>query len=160
MTTISRVFALVTLLGVTLAGVPANSQPMFRNGSGMMGPHVFGPGHERMCGPGPAGFVEWRLEQLVPSLKFSEAQKTKFDQLKSISTKSVGDLRATCASLTPSTMPARMEAMEKRMEAMLAASKAIRPALEDFYASLTDEQKAQVDSGSTRSRFWRWRDHW
>jgi len=161
MTPARHLYVLVALLAATMTIVPASGQPMFRGGGpDMMGPHVFGLGHGHMCAPGPAGFVEWRLEQLLPSLKLSDTQKSKFDQLKSISAKSVGDLQATCASPTLSTMPARMEAMEKRMEAMLAASKAIRPALEEFYASLTSEQKAQLDSGGARSRFWRWRDHW
>jgi hypothetical protein len=32
--------------------------------------------------------------------------------------------------------------MQKRLEAMIEAANAVRPALEDFYASLSDEQKA------------------
>ena len=36
--------------------------------------------------------------------------------------------------------------MEKRAEAMLAAIKIVRPALEAFYATLTDQQKARLDS--------------
>lgn len=148
MTPARHLHLLVAALVATMTIVPASGQPMLRSDSpDMMGPHVFGLGHSHMCAPGPAGFVEWRLEQLVPSLKLSDAQRSRFDQLKSSSAKSVGDLQASCASLTPSTMPARMEAMKKRMEAMLAASKAIRPALEEFYASLTSKQKAQLDSG-------------
>jgi hypothetical protein len=36
----------------------------------------------------------------------------------------------------------------------------MRPALEAFYATLSDEQKARVDSNSGSSRFWRWHDRW
>lgn len=126
----------------------------------MMGPHVIGPGFDRMCGPGPAGFVEWRLERLAPTLKLSDAQGAKFDELKSVSGKSSETLRSAGAASIAPTIAGRMEAMEKRMEAMLAASKAIRPTLDAFYASLTDEQKAQLDSGQDRHRFWRWREHW
>lgn len=148
------------LLGCATIVAQASAQPMFRGGPGMMGPHVIGPGYGRMCGPGPAGFVEWRLEPLAPTLKLTDAQRTRFDELRSVSTKATETVRSACGAATASTMPGRMEAMEKRMEAMLAATNAIRPALDAFYASLTDEQKAQLDQGTGRQRFWRWRDHW
>ena len=41
-------------------------------------------------------------------------------------------------------MVGRMEAMEKRLDAMSQAIKTVRPALEAFYATLSDEQKAQT----------------
>jgi hypothetical protein len=50
--------------------------------------------------------------------------------------------------------------METRLDAMSAAVKTIRPALEGFYATLSDEQKAKLDSSGSRGRFWRWREHW
>jgi hypothetical protein len=53
-----------------------------------------------------------------------------------------------------------MEAMEKRLDAMLQAEKSMRPAFEAFYATLSDEQKANLNTGSGRNRFWRWRDRW
>jgi hypothetical protein len=53
-----------------------------------------------------------------------------------------------------------MELMEKRSEAMLQAVRTVRPALDGFYASLTDEQKVLINSGRGHHRFWRWRDRW
>jgi hypothetical protein len=35
--------------------------------------------------------------------------------------------------------------MQQRLEAMIAAANAVRPALEDFYASLSNEQKANFN---------------
>jgi hypothetical protein len=46
------------------------------------------------------------------------------------------------------------------MDVMLQAMRETRPALEAFYATLTDAQKAQLDSGYDRGRFWHWRDRW
>jgi hypothetical protein len=44
---------------------------------------------------------------------------------------------------------------------MSQAIKTVRPALEAFYATLSDEQKAQLNSDRGRhGRFWRWRDRW
>jgi hypothetical protein len=35
--------------------------------------------------------------------------------------------------------------MEKRLEAMISAANAVRPALDDFYAVLSNEQKAKFN---------------
>ena len=35
--------------------------------------------------------------------------------------------------------------MEKRLQAMIDAAKTVKPALDSFYASLTDEQKARFN---------------
>lgn len=45
--------------------------------------------------------------------------------------------------------------MEKRLDAMLQAANTIRPALEAFYATLSDEQKARVDAAPSWMRYWR-----
>jgi hypothetical protein len=115
MTRLSRTSHLAAaLLGCAVLTASANAQPMFGGGM-MMGPHVIGPRFDRMCGPGPAGFVEWRLERLTPMLKLSDAQRAKFDELKSVSGKSSETLRSACAANIAPTIPGRMEAMEKRM---------------------------------------------
>ena len=153
--------ASLTLLLAVLAS-DALAQPMGTGrGSGMMmGPHVFGGEHMgRMCGPGPAGFVQWRTER-IDALKLTDAQRAKFDALKAASTKAADTARAACPTNVPTTVPGRMEAMEKRMDAMLASMKTVRPALDEFYSSLTAEQKAELDSGRDRGRFWHHRDRW
>jgi hypothetical protein len=45
----------------------------------------------------------------------------------------------------PVTPPARLTAMTTRLDTMLQSVKSVRGALDDFYNSLTDEQKAQFD---------------
>jgi hypothetical protein len=40
----------------------------------------------------------------------------------------------------------RLDAVDARLTAMLSAVEIVRPALEEFYASLTDEQKARFNS--------------
>jgi LTXXQ motif family protein len=37
-----------------------------------------------------------------------------------------------------------LETMERRLSAMLEAVRTVQPALDDFYAALTDEQKARL----------------
>ena len=89
------------------------------------------------------------------SVKPTEAQRGKFDELKVASNKASETMRAACPNEAATTAPGRMAAMEKRLDAMLQAVKTIRPALEAFYATLNDEQKALLDTPLGRMRFWR-----
>ena len=54
-------------------------------------------------------------------------------------------LSEACAIAAPATPVGRLDAMQKRLEAMLSAAQQVRPALEEFYASLDDEQKAKFN---------------
>ena len=157
------VFALATLCLVTAA----EAQPYGRGRGGPDGPgYMMGPGmmdrqlFGRMCGPRYSGFAEWRLERLEQVIKPTEAQRGKFDEFRAASTKAAETMRAACPTDVPTTMVGRMEATEKRLDAMLQAVKTVRPALEAFYATLSDEQKAGLNVDSGRRRFWRWRDRW
>jgi hypothetical protein len=58
----------------------------------------------------------------------------------------VEGLQAACPDEVPVTPVGRLQAMEKRLSAMLQAANEIRPALDDFYASLTAEQKARFNT--------------
>lgn len=165
MITIRRI-ALISSATIAFAALiaAADAQPYGRE-PGMMGPEMMiGPGmmgrggFGRMCGPAAAGFAEWRLDRLERRIKPTEAQRGKFDEFKAASNKAVDVMRSACRTNVPATMPARMEAMEKRMDAMLQAVKIVRPALDEFYATLTDEQKKRLDSDYGPRRFWRWRE--
>ena len=162
----SRLLAVCALAILSLTAV-AQAQPTERGrgdrdgrgymmGPGMMDRQQFG----RMCNPRSAGFAEWRLDRLERVVKPTDAQRAKFDEFKAASNKAAEAMRAACSTDIPTTMVGRMEAMEKRLDAMLQAVKSVRPAFEAFYATLSDEQKASLNSSSARSRFWRWRDHW
>lgn len=158
---------LVTVVSVSIAtamlSATAIAQP-FGAGSGrdMMGPGMMmGPGFmgrggfAGACGPAAAGFLGWRIDRIEQIIKPTEAQRTKFDDLKAASAKATEALRVACPTEVPTTALGRMEFMEKRMDAMLQSVKTMRPAFEAFYATLSDEQKARLDSPSERGRFWR-----
>ena len=149
-------FALATLTLVARADAQPSGGGGPGWGPGMMDRGMMG----RMCGPSAAGFAEWRMGRLEALIKPSEAQTAKFDEFKAASAKATEIMRAACPTEIPLTMPGRIAMMEKRSEAMLQAIKAVRPALDALYATLNDEQKADIDSNTGRHRFWRWRRHW
>ena len=55
-------------------------------------------------------------------------------------------LKTSCPAADTLTPPARLAAAGKRLDTMLQAVKLVRSALEDFYATLSDEQKAQFEA--------------
>jgi hypothetical protein len=136
--------------------------PGMMTGPGMAGSWLLGRhgGFGGMCNPAATGFTEWRAERLAEYIKLTDAQRASFDEFKTASIKSAAAMRNACRADVPETIVGRTEAMEKRMDTMLQAVKAMRPALEAFYATLSDEQKSRIDSNSGRGRFWRWRDRW
>ena len=157
--------ALATVVALAIAALLATASAQPFMGPGMMGPGMMGPwmmgrhGPGPMCNPGMTGFAEWRTERLADELKLTDAQRAKFDEFKAASAKAGEAMRSLCTADVPATIVARTEAMENRMDAMLQAIRTMRPALEAFYATLNDDQKAKLDSGRGPG-FWRWRDHW
>jgi hypothetical protein len=161
----SAVFGVAALLATATAQPygpgPGIMGPGMMTGPGMMGSWMTGRrGPGGMCNPAAAGFNEWRTDRIADLVKLTDAQRAKFDDFKAASIKSAEVMRDACLVDVPDTIVGRTEAMEKRMDTMLQAVRTMRPALEAFYATLSDEQKARLDSNSGRGRFWRWRDRW
>lgn len=135
--------------------------PGMMSGPGMAGSWMTGRrGFGGMCNPSATGFAEWRADRIAELVKLTDAQRSKFDDFKAASIKSAEVMRGACPADIPATIVGRTEAMEKRMDTMLQAIRTMRPALEAFYATLSDEQKARLDSNAGRGRFWHWRDRW
>lgn len=172
----------VMAIAALLASTPATAQgpgsgPGEGFGPGMMGQGGFGPGmmmgpgmmgggmgrgmSARMCGPGAAGFAEWRIDRIERAIQPTDAQRAKLAELRTASAEAAETIRGACPTTFPTTPTGMMDVMEKRMEAMLQAIKTVRPAMDDFYNSLSDEQKTRLTAGGPDSgRFWRWRHGW
>ena len=150
-------------LGVAALLASATAQP-YAPGSGMMGRGMMGSwmmggrGGGGACNPAAAGLFGWRADEFAELIKPTDAQRPKFDEFKAASIKAAEITRDACRADIPETIIGRTEAMEKRMDAMLQAVRTVRPALEALYATLSDEQKARLDSSSHRGRFWHWRN--
>jgi hypothetical protein len=68
------------------------------------------------------------------------------DRLREATEKGLDAMQAACPDATPLTPVGRLEAMENRLAALAEAGELVKPALEDFYASLSNEQKARFNS--------------
>jgi hypothetical protein len=138
---------------------PGPAGPGWMMGPGMMrGPGMWGGRFGGPCNPRMAGFADWRIDQIEAAVKPTDAQRTALEELRKASTKAAEDLVAACPKDLPKTSSERLGFMEKRMEAMLGAIKAVRPAFDAFYATLSDEQKTRLDAVGPRGWGWhRWR---
>ena len=89
--------------------------------------------------------TRWPGEQIEKAVRPDPAQQAKLDALKSAMDKAADDLRDACPSALPATPPARLRAISMRLNAMLQTVKNVRAALDDFYNSLSDEQRMQFN---------------
>ena len=100
----------------------------------------------RICSDRAPGLTDWPFERIEQSVRPADAQRTAFDELKDASAAAVRTLRAACPTQTPASAVERLEAIEQRLAALVEAVGVVRPALENFYGALNDEQKAQVNA--------------
>lgn len=98
------------------------------------------------CGASKSSLTGLPIEQIDAVLRPTSAQKGALDRLSAATKKAVQGLQAACPDEVPVTPVGRLQAMEKRLSAMLQAANQIQPALDDFYASLTTEQKARFNT--------------
>jgi hypothetical protein len=90
-------------------------------------------------------------DRLTQAIRPTDAQRAALDALTDAANKAADYLKANCPLDQMLTPPGRVAAMEKRLNAMMEAIKIVQPALENFYGSLTDEQKARFNQLGPRS---------
>jgi LTXXQ motif family protein len=96
--------------------------------------------------------TRWAAEQIDKALQPGPEQQAKLDALKMTMAAAANDLTDACPSSLPTTPPARLKAMSRQLNVLLSAVKNVRSALDDLYASLSDEQKSQFNTlGRQRS---------
>jgi hypothetical protein len=103
------------------------------------------PRDSKSCSEAKPGLANLPIEKIEDVVKPTGAQEDGLKQLQDATAKAVSLLQAACPEDTPLTPPGRLTAMEKRLQAMIDAANTVRPALDSFYASLSNEQKARFD---------------
>jgi len=98
------------------------------------------------CADPKASLTQLPIERIEAVTHPAGKQKQALDRLSGATRDAVKTLQAACPDSVPLTPVGRMEAMEKRLEAMLAAADRVQPALDEFYATLSAEQKARFNT--------------
>jgi hypothetical protein len=100
----------------------------------------------KACSGEKPGLTNLPIERIEDAVQPTQAQQGALDRLDQATSKAVELLAAACPDSIPLTPVGRLEAMEKRLDAMVQAGKTVQPALEEFYASLGNEQKARFNT--------------
>ncbi|TMJ02694.1 MAG: hypothetical protein E6G97_11645 [Alphaproteobacteria bacterium] len=138
--------------------------PMMERGAAMQ---PFGMAH--FCGPEGGRMGEMMIGRVERATQPTAEQRAGFDKLKEAAGKAGEIMRAACTTERPVTPTGRLAAAEKRLAAMLEAVRTVRPAMDAYYNSLTDEQKARLTLAQPhmgrrgmgegwRERMHRWRE--
>ena len=98
---------------------------------------------DQQAGGGFASLPVQRIEQVV---RPNTQQRNALADLKRTSEDAASDLQGSCPTQIPQTPVALLDAVATRMKALADAMKSVRPKLENFYASLSDEQKASFNT--------------
>jgi hypothetical protein len=98
------------------------------------------------CRNAPHAPFQWPGSELEARLHPNDAQRAALDELRERSVKARDILKDDCQPEDAQSPPARLAAADIQLDAMLQAIKLLRPALENFYATLNDEQKAQFEA--------------
>jgi hypothetical protein len=99
----------------------------------------------QLCGPQNAIPVI-AVDQINSAVQPDAKQQTSLAALRDAASKADDAILASCPKQAPLTPTGRLAAVKARLQAMANGVDLIKPPLQDFYASLSDEQKASFDS--------------
>jgi hypothetical protein len=102
---------------------------------------------QELCKQPDSGVTAWPVADISSKVGLNNDQKQLLADVKNAGTKAASEFKASCPSENafPLTPPGRLAAMTTRLDATLAAVQTVRPALEKFYGSLSDEQKERFN---------------
>jgi hypothetical protein len=98
------------------------------------------------CGEPKSSLTHLPIERIEAATRPAGTQKEALDRLSGATEKAVQGLQAACPDNVPLTPVGRLEAIQKRLEAMMQAANLVQPALDEFYATLSSEQKARFNA--------------
>jgi len=98
-----------------------------------------------ICSQQAGSFIDLPVQRIEQVVQPTAQQRSTFDDLKKATQNAADQLRSSCPSAVPLSPVARIDTVATRLRAMADAIKSIRPVLENFYASLNDEQKARFN---------------
>jgi len=100
----------------------------------------------QLCADPDKGVTAWPIAEITRAVRPTPEQRALLDELKAAAAKAADVFKESCADSYAMTPPGRLRAMTNRVGATLNAVKIVRPALEQFYNSLNDEQKARFNA--------------
>jgi len=100
----------------------------------------------QLCGDPDKGVTAWPIAEITRAVRPTPEQRTLLDELRTAAARAADAFKQSCADTYAMTPPGRLQAMTNRISATLEAVRIVRPALEKFYNSLSDEQQARFNA--------------
>ncbi len=119
--------------------------PQFPSSAQAQAPQEANAGSES-CGARKSSLSQLPIERIKSVVHPTGTQRDALDRLQTATDDAVSVLQKACPDEVPVTPVGRLQAMEQRLSAMLQAANEVKPALDDFYASLNSEQKQRFNT--------------
>jgi LTXXQ motif family protein len=94
------------------------------------------------CSHQAGSFIDLPAQRIEEVLEPTPEQQSAFDDLRNATQRAADQLQSSCPTGVPQSPVARLDMVEAQLKVIADALKMVRPALENFYAALKDEQKA------------------
>jgi hypothetical protein len=101
---------------------------------------------QQLCSQPANGVTAWPFDRIERAVDPTGEQQELLAELKHAADEAAQRFAEACPEHVPMTPPGRLEAMTERLQATLEAVKIVRPPLERFYQSLSDEQQARFNA--------------
>ena len=98
------------------------------------------------CNQQAGSFIDLPAQRIEQVVQPTAQQQSAFDNLKKAAQNASEKLQSSCPTAMPLSPTARVDTVETRLSSMADAIKSVRPDLSNFYASLSDEQKAKFNT--------------
>jgi hypothetical protein len=99
-----------------------------------------------LCGQQAGGFINLPVQRIEQVIQPTGQQQSAFDDLKKATQNASDQLQASCPTAVANSPMARLDTFETQLKAMADAIETVRPSLKNFYASLSDDQKARFNT--------------
>jgi hypothetical protein len=101
---------------------------------------------DQNCGSAQMGVAGWPTADIVRAVRPTAAQRASLAALQDTAAKTADMSKGSCPADTLLTPTARLAAIGTRLDTLLQAGKTVSGPLDDFYATLSDEQKARFNA--------------
>jgi hypothetical protein len=110
-------------------------------------PRVSYAGVQELCKQPGTGITAWPFAEIQRKVGLNDEQKQLLGEVRKAAADAAATFKASCPAekAFPLTPPGRLTAMTGRLQATLDSVKVVRPALDKFYNSLSDEQKERFN---------------
>jgi hypothetical protein len=98
------------------------------------------------CGAAQPAALQWPADEIEARLHPNDTQRAALKALQDANARAADILNAACQPQEATTLPIRLDAVDGRLDAMQQAVYLVSTALQEFYATLSEEQKAQFEA--------------